>query len=221
MFYSSTEKKLVTLKEYTERMKEEQKDIYYACGETVDKIDMLPQVESVKDKGYEILYFTENVDEFVVQTLREYNDKKFVNICTNELDLDTEEEKAKLKEENEKNKDMFEEMKNALKDEVQVVRFTNKLKNHPVCLTSEGAITLEMEKVINAMPTDQNIKAQKVLEVNAEHPIAAKLKELYEKDKTLLDEYTKVLYSQARLIEGMTIENPTEISNIICDILSK
>ena len=221
MFYSSTEKKLVTLKEYTERMKEEQKDIYYACGETVDKIDMLPQVESVKDKGYEILYFTENVDEFVVQALREYNDKKFVNICTNELDLDTEEEKAKLKEENEKNKDMFEEMKNALKDEVQVVRFTNKLKNHPVCLTSEGAITLEMEKVINAMPTDQNIKAQKVLEVNAEHPIAAKLKELYEKDKTLLDEYTKVLYSQARLIEGMTIENPTEISNIICDILSK
>lgn len=221
MFYSSTEKKLVTLKEYVDRMKEEQKDIYYACGETVDKIDMLPQVESVKDKGYEILYFTENVDEFVIQTLREYSEKKFVNICTNELDLDTEEEKAKLKEENEKNKDMFEEMKNALKDEVQVVRFTNKLKNHPVCLTSEGAITLEMEKVINAMPTDQNIKAQKVLEVNAEHPIATKLKELYEKDKTLLDEYTKVLYSQARLIEGMTIENPTEISNIICDLLSK
>ena len=221
MFYSSTEKKLVTLKEYVERMKEEQKDIYYACGETVDKIDMLPQVETVKDKGYEILYFTENVDEFVIQTLREYNEKKFVNICTNELDLDTEEEKAKLKEENEKNKDMFEEMKNALKDEVQVVRFTNKLKNHPVCLTSEGAITLEMEKVINAMPTDQNIKAQKVLEVNADHPIAAKLKDLYEKDKTLLDEYTKVLYSQARLIEGMTIENPTEISNIICELLSK
>ena len=221
MFYSSTEKKLVTLKEYVERMKEEQKDIYYACGETVDKIDMLPQVESVKDKGYEILYFTENVDEFVIQTLREYNEKKFVNICTNELDLDTEEEKAKLKEENEKNKDMFGEMKNALKDEVQVVRFTNKLKNHPVCLTSEGAITLEMEKVINAMPTDQNIKAQKVLEINADHPIAAKLKDLYEKDKTLLDEYTKVLYSQARLIEGMTIENPTEISNIICDLLSK
>ena len=115
----------------------------------------------------------------------------------------------------------YSSFKNALKDEVQVVRFTNKLKNHPVCLTSEGAITLEMEKVINAMPTDQNIKAQKVLEVNAEHPIAAKLKELYEKDKTLLDEYTKVLYSQARLIEGMSIENPTEISNIICDILSK
>ena len=221
MFYSSTEKKLVTLKEYVDRMKEEQKDIYYACGETVDKIDMLPQVETVKDKGYEILYFTENVDEFVIQTLREYNEKKFVNICTNELDLDTEEEKAKLKDENEKNKDMFEEMKNALKDEVQVVRFTNKLKNHPVCLTSEGAITLEMEKVINAMPTDQNIKAQKVLEVNADHPIAAKLKDLYEKDKTLLDEYTKVLYSQARLIEGMTIENPTEISNIICELLSK
>ncbi len=221
LFYSSTEKKLVTLKEYVSRMKEEQKEIYYACGETVDKIDMLPQVEKVKDKGYEILYFTENVDEFVIQTLGEYEDKKFTNICTNELDLDTEEEKAKLKEENEKNKDMFEAMKSALKDEVQVVRFTNRLKNHPVCLTSEGAITLEMEKVINAMPTDQNIKAQKVLEINSEHPIATKLKELYEKDKDLLNEYTKILYSQARLIEGMSIENPTEISNIICDILSK
>ncbi len=221
MFYSSTEKKLVTLREYVARMKEEQKEIYYACGETVDKIDMLPQVEKVKDKGYEILYFTENVDEFVIQTLREYSEKKFTNVCTDSLDLDTEEEKAKLKEENESNKDMLETMKTALGDEVQVVRFTNKLKNHPVCLTSEGAISLEMEKVINAMPTDQNIKAQKVLEINASHPIANKLKELYEKDKELLNEYSKILYSQARLIEGMSVENPTEISNIICDILSK
>lgn len=221
LFYSSTEKKLVTLKEYVERMKEDQKDIYYACGETIDKIDMLPQVEKVKDKGYEILYFTESVDEFVIQTLREYNDKKFINICTNELDLDSEEEKAKLKEENENNKEMFNTMKSALNEEVQIVRFTNRLKNHPVCLTSEGAITLEMEKVINAMPTDQNIKAQKVLEINVNHPIANKIKELYEKDKSLLENYTKVLYAQARLIEGMSIDNSTEISNIICDILSK
>ena len=221
MFYSSTDKKLTTLKEYVSRMKEEQKDIYYACGETLDKIDMLPQVEKVKEKGYEILYLTENIDEFVVQSLMNYDEKKFTNICTNELDLDTEEEKEKLKKENEENKDMFDAMKEAIKDEVQLVRFTHRLKNHPVCLTSEGAISLEMEKVINAMPTDQNVKAQKVLEINEEHPIANKLKELYKEDKEKLKDYTKILYSQARLIEGMSVENPTEISNLICDIMSK
>ena len=221
MFYSSTDKKLTTLKEYVSRMKEEQKDIYYACGETLDKIDMLPQVEKVKEKGYEILYLTENIDEFVVQSLMNYDEKKFTNICTNELDLDTEEEKEKLKKENEENKEMFDAMKEAIKDEVQLVRFTHRLKNHPVCLTSEGAISLEMEKVINAMPTDQNVKAQKVLEINEEHPIANKLKELYKEDKEKLKDYTKILYSQARLIEGMSVENPTEISNLICDIMSK
>lgn len=221
MFYSSTDKKLTTLKEYVSRMKEEQKDIYYVCGETLDKIDMLPQVEKVKEKGYEILYLTENIDEFVVKSLMNYDEKKFTNICTNELDLDSEEEKEKLKKENEENKDMFDAMKDAIKDDVQLVRFTHRLKNHPVCLTSEGAISLEMEKVINAMPTDQNVKAQKVLEINEEHPIANKLKELYKEDKDKLKDYTKILYSQARLIEGMTIENPTEISNLICDIMSK
>ena len=221
MFYSSTDKKLTTLKEYVSRMKEDQKDIYYACGETLDKIDMLPQVEKVKEKGYEILYLTENIDEFVVQSLMNYDEKKFTNICTNELDLDTEEEKEKLKKENEENKDMFDAMKEAIKDEVQLVRFTHRLKNHPVCLTSEGAISLEMEKVINAMPTDQNVKAQKVLEINEEHPIANKLKELYKEDKDKLKDYTKILYSQARLIEGMSVENPTEISNLICDIMAK
>lgn len=221
MFYSSTDKKLTTLKEYVSRMKEDQKDIYYACGETLDKIDMLPQVEKVKEKGYEILYLTENIDEFVVHSLMNYDEKKFTNICTNELDLDTEEEKEKLKKENEENKDMFDAMKDAIKDEVQLVRFTHRLKNHPVCLTSEGAISLEMEKVINAMPTDQNVKAQKVLEINEEHPIANKLKELYKEDKEKLKDYTKILYSQARLIEGMSVENPTEISNLICDIMAK
>ena len=221
MFYSSTDKKLTTLKEYVSRMKEDQKDIYYACGETLDKIDMLPQVEKVKEKGYEILYLTENIDEFVVQSLMNYDEKKFTNICTNELDLDTDEEKEKLKKENEENKDMFDAMKDAIKDEVQLVRFTHRLKNHPVCLTSEGAISLEMEKVINAMPTDQNVKAQKVLEINEEHPIANKLKDLYKEDKEKLKDYTKILYSQARLIEGMSVENPTEISNLICDIMAK
>lgn len=221
MFYSSNDKKLTTLKEYVERMKDDQKEIYYACGETLDKIDMLPQVEKVKEKGYEILYLTENIDEFVIHSLANYNDKKFTNICTNELDLDSEEEKEKLKKENEENKEMLDTMKNALNDEVQLVRFTHRLKNHPVCLTSEGAISLEMEKVINAMPTDQNIKAQKVLEINEDHPIANKLKELYIEDKEKLKDYSKILYSQARLIEGMSVENPTEISNLICDIMAK
>ena len=221
MFYSSNDKKLTTLKEYVERMKDDQKEIYYACGETLDKIDMLPQVEKVKEKGYEILYLTENIDEFVIHSLANYNDKKFTNICTNELDLDSEEEKEKLKKENEENKEMLDAMKNALNDEVKLVRFTHRLKNHPVCLTSEGAISLEMEKVINAMPTDQNVKAQKVLEINEDHPIANKLKELYTEDKEKLKDYTKILYSQARLIEGMSVENPTEISNLICDIMAK
>ena len=221
MFYSSNDKKLTTLKEYVERMKDDQKEIYYACGETLDKIDMLPQVEKVKEKGYEILYLTENIDEFVIHSLANYNDKKFTNICTNELDLDSEEEKEKLKKENEENKEMLDTMKTALNDEVQLVRFTHRLKNHPVCLTSEGAISLEMEKVINAMPTDQNIKAQKVLEINEDHPIANKLKELYIEDKEKLKDYSKILYSQARLIEGMSVENPTEISNLICDIMAK
>ena len=182
---------------------------------------MLPQVEKVKEKGYEILYLTENIDEFVIHSLANYNDKKFTNICTNELDLDSEEEKEKLKKENEENKEMLDAMKNALNDEVKLVRFTHRLKNHPVCLTSEGAISLEMEKVINAMPTDQNIKAQKVLEINEDHPIANKLKELYIEDKEKLKDYSKILYSQARLIEGMSVENPTEISNLICDIMAK
>ena len=221
MFYSSNDKKLTTLKEYVERMKDDQKEIYYACGETLDKIDMLPQVEKVKEKGYEILYLTENIDEFVIHSLANYNDKKFTNICTNELDLDSEEEKEKLKKENEENKEMLDTMKTALNDEVQLVRFTHRLKNHPVCLTSEGAISLEMEKVINAMPTDQNIKAQKVLEINEDHPLANKLKELYIEDKEKLKDYSKILYSQARLIEGMSVENPTEISNLICDIMAK
>ena len=221
MFYSSNDKKLTTLKEYVERMKDDQKEIYYACGETLDKIDMLPQVEKVKEKGYEILYLTENIDEFVIHSLANYNDKKFTNICTNELDLDSEEEKEKLKKENEENKEMLDTMKTALNNEVQLVRFTHRLKNHPVCLTSEGAISLEMEKVINAMPTDQNVKAQKVLEINEDHPIANKLKELYIEDKEKLKDYSKILYSQARLIEGMSVENPTEISNLICNIMAK
>lgn len=221
MFYSSTENKLVTLDEYVDRMKEGQDKIYYACGETFDKIELLPQVEAVKEKGYEILYLTENIDEFVVQVLMEHKEKKFINVCANDVDLDTDEEKEALKKENEENKDMFTLMKETIGEGVQEVRFTHRLKNHPVCLTSEGALSVEMEKVINSMPNDQKVKAQTALEINDSHPIAQKIKDLYANDKEELKKYTQVLYAQARLIEGLPVENPTQISNLICEIIAK
>ena len=209
MFHSSTENKLVTLDEYVDRMKEGQDKIYYACGETVDKIELLPQVE------------TENIDEFVVQVLMEHKEKKFINVCANDVDLDTDEEKEALKKENEENKDMFTLMKETIGEGVQEVRFTHRLKNHPVCLTSEGALSVEMEKVINSMPNDQKVKAQTALEINDSHPIAQKIKDLYANDKEELKKYTQVLYAQARLIEGLPVENPTQISNLICEIIAK
>lgn len=221
MFHSSTENKLVTLDEYVDRMKEGQDKIYYACGETVDKIELLPQVEAVKEKGYEILYLTENIDEFVIQVLMEHKEKKFINVCANDVDLDTDEEKEALKKENEENKDMFTLMKETIGEGVQEVRFTHRLKNHPVCLTSEGALSVEMEKVINSMPNDQKVKAQTALEINDSHPIAQKIKDLYVNDKEELKKYTQVLYAQARLIEGLPVENPTQISNLICEIIAK
>lgn len=220
MFYSSKEKKMISLKEYVEKMPKEQEYIYYACGETVDKIDLLPQVDQLKEKDYDILYLTEYVDEFALQTLMEFEGKKFMNASTTNLDLATAEEKEKLKKLNEENKDMFATMKEAI-PEMKEIRFTSRLKNHPVCLVSDGAISVEMEKVINAMPTDEKIKASTILEINERHPIAQKLKDLYQKDKDELKEYTKILYAQARLIEGLPIDNPTEISNLICTELSK
>ena len=219
MFYSSTEKKLVTLSEYVSRMKEGQNSIYYACGESIDKIDLLPQVDTVKDKGYEMLYLSASVDEFVVQTLQEYEGKKFANVCADSTDLETAEEKEELKKVNEENKSMFDFMKQSINNEVDGIRLTHKLKNHPVCLTSEGELSVKMEKVINAMPNEQKVKAQTILEINAEHPIVEKLKKLYESNKDDLKDYTKILYAQARLIEGLPIENPTEISNLVCKFL--
>ena len=219
MFYSSNNKKLTTLKEYTERMKEGQESIYYACGESVDKIDMMPQVESVKDK-YEVLYLTEYVDEFTIITLAEYNSKKFVNVSSENTDISTEEEKKHINEINDNNKDMLAEMKEILKDNVKEVKFTNKLKNHPVCLTTEGEISTSMEKVINSMPTGEKIKASEVLEINSDHKISDKLKELYKDNKEEFEKYTKVIYFEARLIEGLPIENPTEMSNLMCDIMA-
>lgn len=219
MFYSSNDKKLTTLKEYTERMKEGQESIYYACGESVDKIDMMPQVESVKDK-YEVLYLTEYVDEFSIITLAEYEGKKFVNVSSENTDISTEEEKKHINEINDNNKDMLSSMKDLLGDSVKEVKFTSKLKNHPVCLTTEGEVSTSMEKVINSMPTGEKIKASEVLEINSNHKIADKLKELYKDNKEEFEKYTKVIYFEARLIEGLPIDNPTEMSNLMCDIMA-
>lgn len=220
MFHSSKDKQFVILKEYTERMEKEQKNIYYACGETVDKVDLIPQVEAVKNKGYEVLYCTDYVDEFAIKMLNKYADKEFKNVCTDSLELDSEEEIEKLKKKNEKSKDMFNIMKEAI-PEIKDIRFTNKLSNHPVCLSSAGEISVEMEKALNSMPIDNKISAEKVLEINEKHKIAKKLNELYKEDKKTLKKYAKVLYAQARLIEGLSIENPTEISNLMTEIMSK
>ncbi len=216
MFVSSHEDKLSTLNEYVDRMKEGQENIYYACGETKSKIDMLPQVEAVKDKGFEILYFTDNVDEFAIQMLMKYEDKGFVNVCADKLDLDTQEEKEALKKENEDAKDILDKMKSYLGDSVKEVRFTNALRNHVSCLTSEGMLSTEMEKVLNAMPGATGIKAETVLEINASHPVAARLKCI---DDEKLKKYTKLLYMQARLIGGLSIEDPAEFCALVSELM--
>ena len=219
MFYSSKEKKLVTLKEYASRMKKEDKNIYYACGETIDKIDLLPQVEGVKEE-HEVLYLTEYVDEFVMMALHEFEGKHFTNVSKESTDLSTDEEKEQIKTANEENKDMLSKMKELLSENVKEVKFTSKLKKHPVCLTTEGEISTSMEKVINAMPTDESIKADTVLEININHKIADKLKELYKNNIEEFNKYTKVMYYEARLIEGLPIDNPTEMANLMCDIMA-
>lgn len=222
MFKSSKEEKYITLKEYIERTKEGQDVIYYASGETIDKIKGIPQVDSIKDRGYEILYLTENVDEFVLQVLMNYNDKKFVNVCADDVDIYSEEEKEQLKKENEESKELLDLMKETLVGDVQDVRFTNRLIKHPVCLTSEGAISIEMEKTLNSQIGNEGaVKAQTILEINKDHLITQKLKDLFINDKEELKKYTKIIYNQARLIEGLTIENPTEFSNWICELISK
>ena len=219
MFYSSNEKKLWTLDEYVSRMKEDQKYIYYAAGETVDKIDSLPQTEVVKDKGYEILYLTESVDEFALKVLESYSDKPFKSVSDADLDLETPEEKEEFKKLSEESKDMLEEITKALGGKVKAAKLSERLKTHPVCLTSEGQISLEMEKTFAQMPTDQNVKAEKVLEINPNHEIFSVLKNLYETDKSKLDDYSKILYTEALLIEGMPIEDPVEFSNLVCGLM--
>lgn len=210
----------VTLEEYVSRMKEEQKYIYFASGSSVARIEALPQTELVKDKGYEILYFTDHVDEFCIQMMHDYEAKEYKSVSSEDLGLETEEEKEEIKKEEEDNKSLFDFMTEKLSGKVKAVRLSHRLKSHPVCITSEGMLSVEMEKVLSAMPTEQNAKAEKILEINASHPIYNKLKALYETDKDKVAEYGDILYSQALLIEGMAIENPVEFTNKICEIMA-
>lgn len=220
VFKTSLKDKSKTLKEYVDNMDGSQDSIYYCCGESIDKIDMLPVVESFKDKNYEILYCTDYMDEFVLQTIGEYDSKKLINIAKENVDLSDEEEKKQIEEKNNDNKEMLDFISKSI-DGIESVKFTNRLKNHPVCLVSSGDVTIEMEKVINAMPTDESVSAKKVLEINANHKIAGVLENLYKNDKEELKRVSKILYETSRLIEGLSVENPTELTNLICEELTK
>ena len=221
IFYSSKKKDFITLKEYVDSMKNDQKEIYYACGETVEKIDLLPQVEMVKEKDFDILYLTDYADEFTIGAINTFMEKTFKNVCDSSLDLDTKDEKEELSKLNEESKDMLSKMKDILKDKVSDVKITDKLKNHPVCLTSNGAISTQMEKVINAMPNSEKVSSSLTLEINENHPILTKLNDLFKNNEEEFEKYTKVLYAQSKLIEGLPIDNPTELSNLVCELLSK
>ncbi|KRE01514.1 MULTISPECIES: molecular chaperone HtpG [Priestia] len=218
LFYSSTEKKLVTLDEYVSRMPEDQKYIYYASGESYDRIEKLPQAELVADKGYEILYFTEDIDEFAIKILMTYEEKEFKSVSSSDLGIEAEEEEISESEERE-NKELFDYMKKALAGKVGDVRASKRLKTHPVCLSADGEVTIEMEKILSAMPDNQHVKAEKVLEINVNHDVFASLKDAFESDKGKLDLYTNLLYNQALLIEGLSISDPVEFTNDICKIM--
>lgn len=221
LFTSSKDKKQVTLEEYVAGMKEGQDCIYYASGDSIERIDALPVVESVKDKGYEILYLTDNVDEFCLQMMVDYNEKKFKSVQAGDLDLQTEEEKKEIKEKNEDSKELCDAIKEALGDKVAAVRLTNTLKTHPVCITSDGALSAQMEKVLNSMPTDHKAKADKALEINPNHPIFDKLQYLFDNDKEMLATYADLLFTQAMLIEGMAIDDPVKFSEELSKVMAK
>ena len=221
LFKSSFENKYVTLKEYAERMKENQDLIYYACGQSIEQINLLPQMERLKDKGYEVLYFLDDVDEFAILSLQEFEGKKFKSIAQGDLNLDSEEEKQEIEKKKEENKDLLSLMKETLKDAVSDVRISSRLKTHPVCLVSDEGVSLEMEKVLSQNPEANHIKASRILEINPNHSIFTTMQKLKDTDCETLKTYTSILYNQALLIEGLTIENPVEYANQICDLMSK
>ncbi|MDQ0300629.1 molecular chaperone HtpG [Salibacterium salarium] len=219
LFYSSKEKKMVSLAEYVERMKDDQQYIYYATGESYDRIEKLPQTEMVLDKGYEILYFTEDIDEFAIKTLMSYDDKEFKSVASGDLGIESEEDEEKEESEQQENKEMFDELKNLLTGKVKDVRASKRLKSHPVCLTADGEVSIEMEKILQSMPDNQNIQADKVLEININHDVYNSLKDAYDNDKDKLNLYTNLLYNQALLIEGLSVEDPVSFTNDMCKIM--
>ncbi|MFC5704088.1 molecular chaperone HtpG [Cohnella faecalis] len=219
LFYSSTEKKLVTLDEYVSRMPEDQKFIYYASGESIARIEKLPQTELVADKGYEILYFTDDIDEFAIKMVMTYKEKPFKSVSSGDLGIEADASEEKSDAEESDNKELFEHMASALADKVSAVKASKRLKSHPVCLSTEGEVTIEMEKILKAMPDSQNIKADKVLEINVNHDVFQSLKDAYKNDKEKLSLYTSLLYHQALLIEGLPIQDPVEFTNDICKIM--
>ncbi|MEC2078131.1 molecular chaperone HtpG [Metabacillus fastidiosus] len=219
MFYSSKEKKLVTLDEYVSRMAEDQKYIYYASGQSIERIDKLPQTELVAEKGYEILYFTDDVDEFAIKMLMAYKEKEFKSVSSGDLGIEPEEKENKSETEQNEDKELFEYMKDILKDKVKDVKASKRLRSHPVCLSTEGEVTIEMEKILNAMPDNQNVKADKVLEINPNHDVFKSLQKAFENDKEKLALYTQLLYNQALLIEGLPINDPVEFTNDMCKIM--
>ncbi len=221
LFYSSNEKKLSTLEEYIGRMPQEQKYIYYACGDSLERIDQLPQAELVKDKGYEILYFTEDVDEFVTKVMPLYKEKEFRSVSSEDLGLDTDEEKEQSKKQQEENGDLLAAVKEALGDRVSEVRLSTRLKNAACCLTAKGQVSLEMERVLGAMPGEQKVKAERVLELNPEHPLFSTLQKLFTGDKETLADYAELLYGQALLREGMLPENPAAFSAVMCRLMEE
>ncbi len=219
MFYSSREKKLVTLDEYVARMPEEQKYIYYAAGESMERIDKLPQTEMVTDKGYEILYFTDDVDEFAIKIMLSYQDKEFKSVSSGDLGIESDDDANDSQVDDSENQVLFAHMQAILGDKVKAVRASKRLKHHPVCLTNEGELSIEMEKILNTMPNNQNLKADKVLEINLQHEVFHALQTAQENDPDKFQLYTDLLYNQALLIEGLTIEDPMEFSNNICKIM--
>ncbi|WP_305085923.1 molecular chaperone HtpG, partial [uncultured Clostridium sp.] len=219
MFYSSKEKKMVTLDEYITRMTQDQKYIYYAVGESIDKIEKMPQTEILLDKGYEILYFTDDIDEFAIKMLMKYKEKEFKSVSSSDLGINTNDEETEAETANEENKKLFDAMKDILNNKVSSVKISNKLKNHPVCLSNEGDLSIEMEKVLNSMPNNQDVKAKKVLEINIHHNVFNSLKDAYYNDKDKLNLYTNLLYNQAVLIEGLSVSDPVEFTNDICKLM--
>jgi molecular chaperone HtpG len=219
MFHSSKEKKLVTLDEYVARMPEDQKYIYYASGESNERIEKLPQTELVSEKGYEILYFTDDIDEFAIKMIMRYKDKEFKSVSSGDLGIEAEENQDNADSDKNGHKELFESMTNLLTDKVTKVRASKRLKSHPVCFSTDGEVTIEMEKILNAMPNNPNVKADKVLEINIHHAVFESLKDAFEKDKEKLHLYTTLLYNQALLIEGLPLQDPVEFTNDICKIM--